>query len=72
MGWETWHEMEKDRNLGKNAKTSRIPDGLFRSKYAYTVMTKKLVDFGFSSPKISPENVCESGQQNLRPNVHKS
>ena len=26
MGWETWHEMEKDRNLGKNAKTSRIPD----------------------------------------------
>ena len=35
-------------------------------------MTKKLVDFGFSSPKISPENVCESGQQNLRPNVHKS
>ena len=26
MGWETWHEMEKDRNLGKNAKTSRNPD----------------------------------------------
>ena len=35
-------------------------------------MTKKLVDFGFSSPKISPVYVCESGQQNLRPNVHKS
>ena len=31
-------------------------------------MTKKLADFGFSSPKLLLENVCESGQQNLRQN----
>ena len=29
-------------------------------------MTKKLADFGFSSPKLLLENVCESGHQNLR------
>ena len=44
----------------------------FSDRNMHTLMTKKLVDFGFSSPKISPVNVCESGQQNLRPNVHKS